>query len=89
MARPKARSTDRLTAIGASGAQAAQVTRAVHVQVEDLRITVLEVEGTVQLVWARKWNAEWKTLLNEFATTMTGPALRALADAVDEATAKL
>ncbi|MEH6774343.1 MAG: hypothetical protein V7668_10500 [Cereibacter changlensis] len=89
MARPKARSTDRLSAIGASGAQPARVTRAVHIQVEDLRITVLEVEETVQLVWARKWNAEWKTLFNEFATTMTGPALRALADAVDEATAKL
>lgn len=66
----------------------ARVTGATHVQIEDLRVTVLEVEGTVQLVWARAWNDTFTTLFNEFASPATGPALRALADAADAALAR-
>lgn len=64
-------------------AQHARVTGLTHIRVADLRMTVLEAEGTVQLMVARESDAgSFTTFFNEFCDGATAGQLRRLADAV-------
>ncbi|QCP88134.1 hypothetical protein EYE35_21195 [Cereibacter sphaeroides] len=72
-----------MTAQHRQPAQQARVSGLTHVRVADLRVTVLEAEGTVQLVVAREGNAGcFTTFFNEFCDSATAGQLRQLADAV-------
>jgi hypothetical protein len=66
-----------------AAAQQARVKSLAHFPLASFRVTVLEVEGTVQLVYAAE---EWpgvKTLANQFAGPETAGQLRAIADHLD------
>uniref|UniRef100_A4WTA2 Uncharacterized protein n=1 Tax=Cereibacter sphaeroides (strain ATCC 17025 / ATH 2.4.3) TaxID=349102 RepID=A4WTA2_CERS5 len=79
-----------MTAQHRQPAQQAHVTGLTHIRVADLRMTVLEAEGTVQLVVAREGDAGcFTTFFNEFCDEATAGQLRLLADAVASAWAAL
>lgn len=70
---------------GLSGAKAATVQAAQDFDLCGLRLVVLQVEGTVQLVFLRDgWEGgPRKALANVFADSETPEQLRALADHLD------
>lgn len=66
-------------------AQKAKVAGCAHFPLADMRVTVLEVEGTVQLVCAREWDqGRFNTMFNAFAAGATAGELRAIADHLDQ-----
>ncbi|ABN78391.1 hypothetical protein [Cereibacter sphaeroides] len=72
-----------MTAQHRQPAQQARVSGLTHVRVAELRMTVLEAEGTVQLVVAREGDTgSFTTFFNEFCDSETAGQLRQLADAV-------
>ncbi|RAZ86922.1 hypothetical protein [Cereibacter johrii] len=79
-----------MTAQHRQPAQHARVTGLTHIRVADLRMTVLEAEGTVQLMVAREGDAGcFTTFFNEFAGPATGAEPRQLADGTDAAVARI
>lgn len=76
---------DGFTDPGASGARRAHVGAARDFDLNDLRVVVAEVEGTVQLLFlADGWNGgPRKVLSNLFCDARTPGQLRAIADHLD------
>jgi hypothetical protein len=68
-----------------AGAQKARVTALTPFPLASMTVRVLEVEGTVQLVWvAEDWPGQPKVMSNQFAGPETAAQLRAIAGKLDE-----
>jgi hypothetical protein len=87
---PRAQITLRAVSISSGGcsmsaARQALVSARTHFPLGQFDVAVIEVEGTVQLVYlAHGWgNGPMKTLANQFVSPETSSELRALADHLD------